>query len=595
MRCTAFVVVMAVVLLSFAQRAEAQSFSQVIVFGDSNVDTGWYRQLPSGSTPGGEASFNADWPTAVAQGAGVPTTSFIFTPPSISVEFLAGYLGLTANPANTAGGTNYATSGAKNDTANFGPNGGFTASIPTGTQIRNYLSAHGNVADSKALYVIWSGDNDVSYANGDIGTAPPPNPYNYLLEYAEDLAGDILILKNAGAQNIIVAGLAYDFPMGTSTDAVNHRALKLYYTQQLFQNLTNIGVPYIPANIDALRLAIFNNPSLYGFTNVGTGAGQMACSQPAGVTTSWALLCSASGFAPSTFDPNSGIAMTDLFADNEHLAYAGQQLVGFFLYNLVAQKESPLLAAVLPASRSAQPNGTVTAFATIINTAPTAAKGCSIAPAFNTPASFSYQTTNPATNALTGTPNTPVNIPGNNGLQTFVIAFKPSRSFLPGATEFVFSCTNLPPAPVVVGLNTLLMLSASTTTASPDVIALGATINNDGIVHVTNGSPATGVFAVATDNLGSGDTITVAATTGATTLPVTIALCQTNPTTGVCLQTPAASVVTQINSGATPTFGFFVTASGTVPFDPTNNRIFVTFTDSTNAVRGETSVAVETM
>jgi hypothetical protein len=119
-------------------------------------------------------------------------------------------------------------------------------------------------------------------------------------------------------------------------------------------------------------------------------------------------------------------------------------------------------------------------------------------------------------------------------------------------------------------------------------------LQNDGIVHVTHGSPATGVFAVASDNLGSGDTITVATNTGEATLPVTIAICQTNPATGVCLQTPAASVATPINPGATPTFGVFVTASGTVPFDPTNNRIFVTFTDSTNAVRGETSVAVET-
>jgi hypothetical protein len=31
-----------------------------------------------------------------------------------------------------------------------------------------------------------------------------------------------------------------------------------------------------------------------------------------------------------------------------------------------------------------------------------------------------------------------------------------------------------------------------------------------------------------------------------------------------------------------------------IPFDPAGSRVFVTFTDSTNAVRGETSVAVET-
>jgi hypothetical protein len=88
----------------------------------------------------------------------------------------------------------------------------------------------------------------------------------------------------------------------------------------------------------------------------------------------------------------------------------------------------------------------------------------------------------------------------------------------------------------VAGLDTLLLSASATPT--PDVIALAATIQNDGIVHVT-GTPLQGVFAVATDNLGSGDTITVATNTGTVTLPITVTVCQTNPTTGVCLQTAA--------------------------------------------------------
>jgi hypothetical protein len=60
------------------------------------------------------------------------------------------------------------------------------------------------------------------------------------------------------------------------------------------------------------------------------------------------------------------------------------------------------------------------------------------------------------------------------------------------------------------------------------------------------------------------------------------------------MQTPAATVTTTIAKNATPTFGIFVSASGAIPFDPAGSRIFVTFTDSTKAVRGETSVAVET-
>jgi hypothetical protein len=256
------------------------------------------------------------------------------------------------------------------------------------------------------------------------------------------------------------------------------------------------------------------------------------------------------------------------------------------------QQSSALLqASVLPESRSAQVNGTVTAFATIINAGPNPVAGCSIAPLSGLPGTFVYQTTNPSTNAVTGSPNTPVAIPGNNQLQTFVLAFTPSAAFAPTNSVYSFSCADVPAAPIFNGVNTLLLSAA--TTQPPDVVTLAATTTNNGVVVVT-GSPSEGAFAVATDNLGSSDTITVGTNTGSAALPITVTLCQTNPSTGACLQTPSSTVSTTINSNATPTFGIFVSATGTVPFLPANNRIFVTFTDSTNAIRGETSVAVET-
>jgi phospholipase/lecithinase/hemolysin len=314
-------------LLSHPPQSAAQPYSQVIVFGDSNVDAGYYKML---SSPGGGTTYNSLWPSAVADGAGAPTTA----PGLVYPQYLAGYFGLTANPSNATGGTNYATSGAKNVTVNSTATGGFAAAIPTHNQISNYLSAHGGMADSQALYVIHSGDNDVTYANGDTGTTPPLNPGSYVIEAAEDLGGDILILKNAGAQHIIVAGLAYDYPTGTSTDAVNRRALKLSYTNTLFQNLTQIGVPYVQANVDSVRLRISANPSNYGFTNIGTGAGQMACTQPTGVTTAWALLCSSNPSSPSTW-VSATAPQIDLFADDQHLGTAGQRLMSRFFRNLV--------------------------------------------------------------------------------------------------------------------------------------------------------------------------------------------------------------------------------------------------------------------
>jgi len=251
---------------------------------------------------------------------------------------------------------------------------------------------------------------------------------------------------------------------------------------------------------------------------------------------------------------------------------------------------SPLVAAVLPASRSALVGGTVTAFATMINAGSAAAPGCAIAPIGGAPLNFTYQTTNPATNGLAGTANTPVNIPGN-GVQTFVIAVTPTAAFAPIQLPFSFACTNVASAPDFTGLNTLLV-SASTTPV-PDIVALAGTASNDGVLHIPGASGAN-AFVVATVNVGASGAITATANTGSATLPLTISLCETNPATGACITPVGSSAALTINMSDTPTFAIFGQATGAIPFDPANSRIFVQFTDSANAVRGETSVAVET-
>ena len=92
----------------------------------------------------------------------------------------------------------------------------------------------------------------------------------------------------------------------------------------------------------------------------------------------------------------------------------------------------------------------------------------------------------------------------------------------------------------------------------------------------------------------AGGSITASANTGGVTLPLTISLCQTNPTTGQCISAIEPTVTAQINANDTPTFGIFVMGTGTVPFDPANNRIFVRFKDASLVTRGATSVAVRT-
>ena len=172
-----------------------------------------------------------------------------------------------------------------------------------------------------------------------------------------------------------------------------------------------------------------------------------------------------------------------------------------------------------------------------------------------------------------------------------MLSITPSAPFSPQELTFIFTGSNTQAVATLVAINTLLM-SASATPV-PDIVALAATVSNDGILHLP-GPTGAGAFAVATSDLGIGSLITALANTGSAALPVIIVLCQTNPATGLCLSAIGRSVQTQINAGATPTFAIFATASGLIPLDPANNRIFVIFTDVNGIVRGRTSVAVET-
>jgi len=249
-----------------------------------------------------------------------------------------------------------------------------------------------------------------------------------------------------------------------------------------------------------------------------------------------------------------------------------------------------IVAAVLPSSRSVQVGTFATAFATIVNAGSVTATNCGISLVTAIPATFSFQTTNPLTNQIIGSPNTPVNIPPG-AAQSFVFSLRPNSPIAPTDVQFSFDCSNTNPAAVNTGLNTLLF-SASNTLVQ-DIVALAATTTNDGIVNIS-GTNGVGAFAVATVNVGASGSITVSADTGSAFLPLNVSLCQTNPATGQCISALSSSVTTQIIANATPTFGIFVQGNGNVPFDPAANRIFVRFKDGGGVTRGSTSIAIRT-
>ena len=260
-------------------------------------------------------------------------------------------------------------------------------------------------------------------------------------------------------------------------------------------------------------------------------------------------------------------------------------------------------ASVLPLSRSAQVGNTVTAFATILNVGPEMLVNCTLAP--NTPldATFFFNTTDPATNAVTGAINEGANIAAAsetvdgtvNGMASYVFGFTPTAAFDPVDVSIRFSCDNSDAVSVLSGINTI-SLSASET-AVPDIVALAATPTANGVLSIPD-IAAPGAFSVASVNLGASGGVTATATANSqgVPLPLTLTLCETD-LSGACINplVPAETVTTMVETEDTSTFSVFVSASEVIDFAPGSNRITVEFRDDIDVVRGSTGVAVEAM
>ena len=252
-----------------------------------------------------------------------------------------------------------------------------------------------------------------------------------------------------------------------------------------------------------------------------------------------------------------------------------------------------LVASVLPGSRSVTLPEPATIFATMVNTASAPLSNCRVALSSSAPAGLTldYQTTDPATNALTGSLDTPVTISGDDGIQTFLLSFRAASPTGGIAIPLEFGCDNVLPAQSIPGINTVDLIMDSE--SLPDIIALAATSTANGIIQVPEGGSA--AFAVATVNLGTDRTTIVSVDVNEAPLPIAVTLCQTDPATAQCLAPPAASVTLDFKAGATPTFSVFVQASGSVKLDPANSRVFVRFEDPYGLNRfASTSVAVVT-
>src|SRR5262245_43681997 len=141
-----------------------------------------------------------------------------------------------------------------------------------------------------------------------------------------------------------------------------------------------------------------------------------------------------------------------------------------------------LAAAVLPSSRSTTVGRAVSAFVTVVNPGSQAIAGIGVFLRSPVPAALTFQTTDPVTNALTGTVNVPVTI-GAGQAQTFAIFLTPTAAFPPTLVEFDFGGGVAARVAPIPGVNTLLLSASDAPT--PDIVAVAATASRDGILHAS--------------------------------------------------------------------------------------------------------------
>ncbi|MCB2185557.1 MAG: autotransporter domain-containing protein [Deltaproteobacteria bacterium] len=305
--------------LALAGPAAAGQYNQFVVFGDSTLDTGYFRYHTTGDALVDEAVRIAISRGAKGGWAGNG---------EMNTTILAGKFGLNADTVEI-GGTNYANGGATS-VPNDKPI--MPANVATVQQIANYLDAVGGRADSQALYLIKSGDNDATYYTNQGAAWRAAHP-NYLAEGAAALAEAVARLQAAGARTIVVRN-SYDAAIfaGVGGDIAPENAEAYGRSVGLWRsewtNLTARGVRFIPADNDSLFSYIVHNPTKFGFTAETV----LAANAPSPVSALVSIL---------TPEQQRGY----LFIDGVHVTTAGQTIEADYVYNLlVAPSQISLIA-----------------------------------------------------------------------------------------------------------------------------------------------------------------------------------------------------------------------------------------------------------
>lgn len=303
-------------------QAQATSFNNVVIFGDSLSDGGNVALYTTGT----QARYTTN-------------------PGQTAAELVAEGVGTTTSPS-LLGGSNYAWGGA-------GVVNSLDPGIPTlQQQLLQYLSLTGGTANPNTLYEVWGGANDIFGLVQTTGITQ-----NQLIAGTTTAATTELSLlsslQQVGAKYVVV----YNLPnMGLTPSALETgvaNAAGLTQLAQLYNyNLSNgldslsaSGLNIVPVNVYGLLNEVVANPAAYGFSNVtneacGVGSSSVACG-PAG-----------SG-APYTYA--AGTDQSYLFADGVHPTTATHRLLAqAVLAELAAPGQMSLLSEAPLAITKAQ-------------------------------------------------------------------------------------------------------------------------------------------------------------------------------------------------------------------------------------------------
>lgn len=278
------------VMAAFSTAAIAGPFTNLVVFGDSLSDSGnnalFFDNFLGPPRPAG----------TLRTPAPIPSQSFIPDFPYASrrysngpvwAERLASGLGAMAAPS-MAGGSNFAFGGARS--------GASGAAFPysLSDQAAMFLEQNGGRAPSDNLYALQVGGNDVRDAFAALAAGGDPQPL--LTSSVANIDAVFRQLATAGAERFLVLNVA-DLGAAPAVTALGPAAsvaatgIAAGFNQALTFSMSQLSMmadDIALLDLFDLQARIFDNPSLYGFTDLASAcAFSTACIADPAATFFW--------------------------------------------------------------------------------------------------------------------------------------------------------------------------------------------------------------------------------------------------------------------------------------------------------------------